>query len=182
MESVSIPNRAVFRAAEVCELASIQPYVLRSWEAEFPDLGYVKGSARVYRRADVERVLRLKHLILVDGLTLAGARRRLVEEGAFEAPPEPAADVADADIAALYDEAARTGLRDVKRGLEWILGVLGSQTPTANGDFALRAPISPKPPAAQAGKSPQIAKSPQITRSPIAKSKAPAKPKGKAKR
>ncbi len=38
------------------------------------------GGPRVYRRADVEQVLRIKHLLLVEGLTLAGARRRLEEE------------------------------------------------------------------------------------------------------
>ena len=60
----------------------MQPYVLRSWEAEFPDLGVAKtqGGPRVYRRADVERVLRIKHLLFVEGLTLAGARRKLQDE------------------------------------------------------------------------------------------------------
>ena len=36
---VDIPNRALFKAAEVCDLVKVQPYVLRSWEAEFQDLG-----------------------------------------------------------------------------------------------------------------------------------------------
>ena len=82
MSAAVIPNRPVFRAQEVCEIADVQPYVLRSWEAEFPDLGLAKtpGSPRVYRRADVERVLRLKHLLFVDGLTLAGARKQLLQE------------------------------------------------------------------------------------------------------
>src|SRR5690606_5507844 len=68
--TVEIPNRAVFRAQEVCEIADVQPYVLRTWEAEFPDLGVSKtaNGPRLYRRSDVERVLRIKHLILVDGL------------------------------------------------------------------------------------------------------------------
>jgi DNA-binding transcriptional MerR regulator len=76
VDPVEIPNRSLFRQPEVCEIAKVQPYVLRSWEAEFPDLGVAKteGGPRVYRRADVERVLRLKHLLYVEGLTLAGAR------------------------------------------------------------------------------------------------------------
>ena len=59
ISQVDIPNRPLFKAAEVCELAKVQPYVLRSWEAEFKDLGVSKnGSAtRVYRREDIERVL-----------------------------------------------------------------------------------------------------------------------------
>ena len=97
MAQLEIPNRSLFRQPEVCEIASIQPYVLRSWEAEFPDLGVTKaeGGARVYRRADVERVLRIKQLLYGEGLTLAGVRRRLVEER----PPDSSADPALANIA-----------------------------------------------------------------------------------
>ena len=86
VDTIQIPNRSLFRQPEVCEIAQVQPYVLRSWEAEFPDLGVAKteGGPRVYRRGDVERVLRIKHLLFVDGLTLAGARRKLQEE---QGPP-----------------------------------------------------------------------------------------------
>src|SRR5271170_1174999 len=92
--AIEIPKRALFKAAEVCDLAKVQPYVLRSWEAEFPDLGVAKsaGAARVYRRGDVEQVLRIKHLLLVEGLTLAGARRRLEDETAPVAADEPEFD------------------------------------------------------------------------------------------
>lgn len=133
---VAIPNRPMFRAQEVCELADVQPYVLRTWEAEFPDLGVAKTAEgpRVYRRADVERVLRIKHLLFVDGLTLAGARRRLAEEGILAAP-EP---VEDADVAAMIDSETRQHLRDVRRGLQWILGVLSGHGLAAE-DFVLRA-------------------------------------------
>jgi DNA-binding transcriptional MerR regulator len=160
--AVEIPNRSVFRAAEVCELVSVQPYVLRSWEAEFPDLGVAKsaGAPRVYRRADVEKVLRLKHLILVDGLTLAGARKRLSEEGVVAAPVE---EVSDSDVANMMDAAMRDGLRDLKRGLQWVLGVLGGEG--ANNEFALRA---------------QPASGPERARSVAAKRPAP-KPVAKKK-
>ena len=136
MTTVAIPNRPVFRAQEVCELADVQAYVLRSWEAEFPDLGVAKTASgpRVYRRADVERVLRIKHLLFVDGLTLAGARRRLSEEGL--APADEA--VQDADVAALIDGETQQELRNVRRGLQWILGVLSGQGLTAE-DFVLTA-------------------------------------------
>jgi DNA-binding transcriptional MerR regulator len=138
--TVTIPNRPVFRAQEVCELAELQPYVLRTWEAEFPELGVAKTptSPRVYRRVDVERVLRIKHLLFVDGLTLAGARRRLTEEGFGPAGAAGEASDVDADVAALIDSETRQQLRDVRRGLQWILGVLSGEglTPT---DFVLRA-------------------------------------------
>lgn len=80
-ESTKIPRRPSFRSSEVCQIAGIKPYVLRSWEQEIANLGKGKGDGpRVYRRADVERVLRLKQLTYKEGLTLAGARRRLEEE------------------------------------------------------------------------------------------------------
>ena len=135
---VEIPNRALFKAAEVCDLAKLQPYVLRSWEAEFPQLGISKsaGGPRVYRRGDVEQVLRIKHLLLVEGLTLAGARRRLGEETA------PVA-VESAAIDELMGQNARERLTAVKRGLQSILELLtGSGGAT---EFRLAPPPGSKP-------------------------------------
>ena len=86
-DTVEIPDREWFKASEVCEIATVQPYVLRSWELEFPTLGVAKsaGGPRSYRRTDVERVLWIRQLVFVEGLTLAGARRRI--EG--DEPGEP---------------------------------------------------------------------------------------------
>jgi len=133
-----IPNRAVFRAQEVCDLAQVQPYVLRSWEAEFPDLGVAKtpASPRIYRRADVELVLRLKHLLFVDGLTLAGARRQLGDTVLTVSDES----VSDADVAALIDDETRQHLRDVRRGLQWILGVLDGQGVTPDDRVLVASP------------------------------------------
>jgi DNA-binding transcriptional MerR regulator len=130
---LDIPKRALFKAAEVCELLKLQPYVLRSWEAEFPDLGIAKGpgSARVYRREDVEQVQRIRHLLLVDGLTLAGARRKLEEE-APPAGPDAAA------IDALIGRNARERLAEVKRGLRSILELLSGRVGAA--EFRLAPP------------------------------------------
>ena len=126
----------MFRSQDVCDIAEVQPYVLRSWEAEFPDLGVSKSGSRVYRRADVELVLRLKHLLFVDGLTLAGARKRLGQEGI--APADD--DVSDADVAAMIDADTRQNLRDVRRGLAWILGVLNGDGVTVEDRVLMAAP------------------------------------------
>ena len=117
---VDIPNRALFKAAEVCEIARLQPYVLRSWETEFPELGVQKAGngGRVYRRADVERVLRIKHLLLVDGLTLAGVRRKLEAEAA------PVSDEVPLDD--LFGRNARERIVGVKNSLRSLLDLLGS--------------------------------------------------------
>jgi DNA-binding transcriptional MerR regulator len=116
---VEIPKRALFKAGEVCEIASVQPYVLRSWESEFPDLGVARtaGGPRMYRRADLERVLRIKHLVFGEGLTLAGARRRLGEEHASVADDE----LPFAELLGLH---ARERVAEVKRGLRSLLDLL----------------------------------------------------------
>src|SRR5436190_23183594 len=133
---IEIPKRALFKATEVCELLKLQPYVLRSWEAEFPDLGIAKapGSPRVYRREDVEQVQKIKHLLLVDGLTLAGARRKLEQD----APPV-GPDAATID--ALIGRNARERLTEVKRGLRAILELLNGRAGMA--EFRLAPPPSP---------------------------------------
>ena len=131
---VDIPKRALFKAAEVCDLAKVQPYVLRSWEAEFTDLGVSKGDGgpRVYRKADVERVLRIKHLLFVEGLTLAGARRRMQEE---QGPPPSAPPLDD-----LLTRDARERILSVRKSLRDLASML-SRTPAAAGAaFELAAP------------------------------------------
>jgi DNA-binding transcriptional MerR regulator len=118
---IDIPNRTLFKSSEVCEIASVQPYVLRSWESEFPDLGVTKGAGgpRIYRRADVEKVLRIKHLVFSDGLTLAGVRRRIEDE----APPL-LEEAAAAPIKELLGRNAQERLAEVKKGLIGILEML----------------------------------------------------------
>lgn len=94
-DPIVVPDRSAFKAADVCELLGIAPYVLRSWENEFKDLGVSRtpGAARVYRREDVERALRIKQLMLAEGLTLAGVRRRLEQD-----VPAPSAEAELAEI------------------------------------------------------------------------------------
>jgi DNA-binding transcriptional MerR regulator len=142
LAQLDIPKRALFKPAEVCEIVDVQPYVLRSWEAEFPGLGVAKagGATRVYRRADVEQAARIKHLLLVEGLTLAGARRRLEEESTPVAADVPAFDE-------LIGQNARERLTEVKRGLRSILDLLSGGT--RGHEFRLAPPARRTPPAAR---------------------------------
>jgi DNA-binding transcriptional MerR regulator len=132
-DAVEIPNRALFKPAEVCEIAKLQPYVLRSWESEFPDLGVTKtpNAPRVYRRGDVERVLRIKHLVFAEGLTLAGVRRRLDEESAPVAPER---------IEELLGKHARERLALVRHGLRSLLDMLSHEPGNGLPDYELSAP------------------------------------------
>ena len=67
------------RIGEVATLCHLPAYVLRFWESEFPQLKPVKSSTgqRMYRKRDVESVVRIKQLLYEQGFTIAGARQQL---------------------------------------------------------------------------------------------------------
>src|ERR1041384_3206543 len=77
-----IPEKLFFKIGEVCELIDVQPHVLRYWETEFPMLAPEKNRAgqRVYRRKDVEMVLRIRDLLYEEKFTIAGAVKKLQDE------------------------------------------------------------------------------------------------------
>jgi len=79
---IIIPDKLYFRIGEVASLCRLPAYVLRFWETEFPQLRPVKSSTgqRMYRKRDVESVVRIKKLLYEDGFTIAGARVQLREE------------------------------------------------------------------------------------------------------
>ncbi|MCC6988028.1 MAG: MerR family transcriptional regulator [Acidobacteria bacterium] len=116
---MAAPKLERLKAADVCQIAQVQPYVLRTWEAEFPDLGQVTaGGPRIYGRADVERVLKIRELVYVEGLTLSGARRRMEESRDDDGPVATAADFS------LVDDTARARLQSVREGLQGLLALL----------------------------------------------------------
>ena len=77
-----IPEKLFFKIGEVCDLIKVQPHVLRYWETEFPMLAPQKNRAgqRVYRRKDVEMVLRIRDLLYEEKFTIAGAKKKLADE------------------------------------------------------------------------------------------------------
>jgi DNA-binding transcriptional MerR regulator len=84
----AIPNKLFFKIGEVCELLEVEPYVLRFWETEFPNIAPQKSKAghRVYRKKDVEKILKVKELLYEKGFTIAGARKQLSKEKVLEGP------------------------------------------------------------------------------------------------
>lgn len=81
-DEVLIPDKLYFRIGEVANLCRLPAYVLRFWESEFPQLKPVKSSTgqRMYRKRDVESVLRIKQLLYEQGFTINGARQQLRAE------------------------------------------------------------------------------------------------------
>jgi DNA-binding transcriptional MerR regulator len=133
-QAVAAPTRTWLKASDVCERAQVQPYVLRTWEMEFADLGVAKtpGGPRLYRPSDLERVLRIKQLVFVEGLTLAGARRKLEEE---RRPVDelPFDDEPVAKRAAGLDAESRKRVTAVRDGLRQLLTMLSQTRPQPMG-------------------------------------------------
>jgi DNA-binding transcriptional MerR regulator len=121
-----IPNKLFFKIGEVCEITDTQPYVLRYWESEFPALAPAKNSSgqRIYRRRDIETVLRIKQLLYEEGFTIAGAKKKLEAEMAGRAvtpAPVPERGLPSAEPEGSDRVAA---LRQVREQLREILTLL----------------------------------------------------------
>jgi len=141
----------MYKAAEVCEVAQLQPFVLRSWEKEFPRIGFQKSSdsPRLYRQSDLDQVLRIKQLVFEEGLTLSGARHRLGDE---ETQSSSATDEEVEEVLEALASDARVRIARVRDGLRSILKVLSSAPGTVVivDDEVSREPVrTPKRPAAR---------------------------------
>jgi len=116
---VLIPERLYFRIGEVARLCRLPAYVLRFWETEFPQLKPVKSSTgqRMYRRKDVESILRIKTLLYEEGFTISGARQHLRAEikGDRKQTPLP------------FPSASAPNLRYIRQGLQEILTMLSAR-------------------------------------------------------
>ncbi len=115
-DEIVIPDKLYFRIGEVSTLCKLPAYVLRFWETEFPQLKPVKSSTgqRMYRRKEVETVLRIKQLLYDEGFTIAGARQQLRVESKTQAPlPFPTQPSGD--------------LKRLRHGLQEILTILSAR-------------------------------------------------------
>ena len=113
---VLIPEKLYFRIGEVSRLCNLPAYVLRFWETEFPQLKPVKSSTgqRMYRRRDVENVVRIKQLLYEEGYTIAGARQHIRDEGKGEKK----------QVALPFPGGSPTDLHHIRQGLQEILTIL----------------------------------------------------------
>jgi DNA-binding transcriptional MerR regulator len=116
---VVIPDKLYFRIGEVSRLCGLPSYVLRYWETEFNQHKPSKSGTgqRMYRKIDVENVLRIKKLLYDQGFTIAGARQQLRSETKRKQSPLPFA----------VPTPNRGELKQVRQGLREILGILSSR-------------------------------------------------------
>ena len=120
-DASGIPDKAFFKIGEAARLVGVKPYVLRYWETEFKSLRpqKTKSQQRLYRRTDVELLLKIRHLLYDKRYTIEGARTRLRDQGHDEGPvpPQPAA------AATIAPEA----LRKIKQGLQDLIRICAQE-------------------------------------------------------
>ena len=98
-DETPFPAKLYYKIGEVCEIASLHPHVLRFWEQQFPQLAPTKSPKghRLYRKRDIETILKIKDLLYDRKFTIKGAREFLAgnppEEEQPVAPPTPSGEL-----------------------------------------------------------------------------------------
>ena len=99
-----IPDKLYYKIGEVAKFTGLKTHVLRYWETEFSAIrpNKSRSNQRLYRRQDIDLILRLKDLLYNQGFTIAGARKKLREKLAKTAvaavemsPPKKTAKATD---------------------------------------------------------------------------------------
>ena len=112
-------SKLFYKIGEVCQICSVEPHVLRYWEAEFSLLSPTKNNSgqRIYRQKDVKLIEAIKQLLYEEGYTVVGANRKLLENGHKVSAEAP-----------LFDKALprmqKGVLAKIRRELEEILELL----------------------------------------------------------
>jgi len=72
-------EKLYYRIGEVSRITGLRPHVLRYWESEFKVIKPHKGESlqRLYRRKDLDLILKIKKLLYEDGYTIAGAKKKI---------------------------------------------------------------------------------------------------------
>lgn len=72
-------DRLYYRIGEVSRITGLKPHVLRYWESEFKVIKPHKGGSlqRLYRRKDLELIVKIKKLLYEEGFTIAGAKKKI---------------------------------------------------------------------------------------------------------
>jgi DNA-binding transcriptional MerR regulator len=125
LKTESVPDSKLYRSiSEVSDLVGVKPHVLRYWETQFSMLRPRKNRAgnRMYRPEEVKLLLRIKELLYDRRFTIAGARRRLLDERKEPAMPQVEIGFADAEKKLVLHE-IKTELRQIVERLRERNGV-----------------------------------------------------------
>jgi DNA-binding transcriptional MerR regulator len=84
-----IPDKLYFKIGEVSAIAGLPTYVLRFWETQFTKINPKRTSSgqRLYRKNDVEVILRIKSLLHEKKFTIQGAVQHLKTNSSVKKGP-----------------------------------------------------------------------------------------------
>ncbi len=119
MARAAANEEKLYKIGEVCKVADLQPYVLRYWETEFPQLSPNKsgGGQRLYTKRELDIILRIKELLYREGFTIAGAKKKLETDLSEGAVPSTAVEEP-------VPRVSQDGLARAKRELRELLDLL----------------------------------------------------------
>jgi DNA-binding transcriptional MerR regulator len=74
-----LPDKLYFKVGEVSAIVGVPAYVLRFWESEFNKIKPKRtpSGQRLYRKRDVELILKIKQLLYEKKFTIQGAKQHL---------------------------------------------------------------------------------------------------------
>jgi DNA-binding transcriptional MerR regulator len=147
-DSPLIPDRLYFKIGDVARICGVETYVLRFWETQFPQLKPNKSGTgqRLYRRKDVELLLKIKHLVHSEGYTISGARQALEQAHSRKTPPSESNPrlPLPAAVSAQSQQDVSATIAHARAELREIAGLLASPNPQPPRRRARLATMPPK--------------------------------------
>lgn len=130
LDSPDIPDRLYFKIGDVARICAVEPYVLRFWETQFPQLKPNKSGTgqRLYRRREVELALEIKRLVYGEGYTLSGARQVLDASVQRRRETKPA-PTPDASRKAEATDSVADTVDNIRAELKEIVSLLSAHQP-----------------------------------------------------
>jgi len=137
------PKKLFYKIGEVCEICGVEAHVLRYWESEFSALAPTrnKSGQRIYRGKDLEIIDTIKRLLYQEGYTIAGAGRRLLEQGLLNGQEFP--------LLRKRKVSPAETLAEIKESLNEILEILDRSEAKANETRQPTTVSDPNPAATQ---------------------------------
>lgn len=113
-----IPDKVYFKIGEASEIIGVDPHVLRYWEAEFKIVKPLRAGSRqrLYRRQDLENLLKIRELLYDKGYTIAGARQALKVAG--QPPVNTGACGGSGEVSFEFVDSLKQELCEIRKLLE----------------------------------------------------------------
>lgn len=119
----TLPDKLYYKIGEVAKIVGVEPYVLRYWETEFPEISPIKSKSRqrLYKRQDVAVINEIRNLLYKNKYTIKGAKSKIKEIKREMRNPEALQGKLDVTPAALLDDLCVDELKSIVGEMEAFL-------------------------------------------------------------